>query len=252
MTIVTFVPCHPTPSGWLVDSLHVYALRSTTSRFKTNASWTRPSIVLENPNLLYNQTQVFFFLMNSSDDAKQREDLIEAFGVELISDDALLAECVSSTFAVRSPLMLFCPASGINLCQMFNITPADLHYKWEALNFNSKAAFDMNAVRELKAQMLRQNERKAEIARLNQRVALSNPTRGGLRMSGAGILNIGRFSNGLAGTPVKTEPGRTTAFQVKEDHKRPVVAGPSKVKFEGPPMSDEAKKGRACAYPPCH
>ena len=126
---------------------------------------------------------------------------------------------------------------------MFNLPAEDLFFKWEAANFNSKAAFTLAAAHDLKARIQREKERVAESqrrARANLAGALRSAPRGG----GAGILNIGaRYGAGGVGMPVKTELGRGPE---KGERRKGLVAGPSRVKYEGPQMSEEARRGRAC------
>lgn len=128
---------------------------------------------------------------------------------------------------------------GVSICQMFALPAQDLFFKWEAANFNSKAAFTLAAARDLKAQIQREKERLAESqrrARANLAGALRSAPRGG----GAGILNIGaRYGGGGVGMPVKAELGQG-------ERRKALVAGPSRVKYEGPQMSEEARRGRAC------
>lgn len=72
-----------------------------------------------------------------------REAIVEQFNLSSPEDDKVISECQE-------------------VCRVYNITPINLFYKWEALQFNasSKAAvsphFNMDAVGALKAQMQRE------------------------------------------------------------------------------------------------
>ena len=91
--------------------------------------------------------------MNSND---YRQELINLFGDALAKEDQLVDECGSSSMLADRSLTHF---EGINMCQMFNVSPNDLFYKWEAYNYsNARVAlseFNLDSALALKAQMQR-------------------------------------------------------------------------------------------------
>jgi hypothetical protein len=126
---------------------------------------------------------------------------------------------------------------------MYNISGEDLFYKWEALNMLAKSTFSIKGAHELKEMIKRDKERAAESQRrASARANLGAAMRTGTR-TGTGVLGIGRFG-AAAGTPAKMRSDAGTP--VKKEPRRGAIAGPSKVKYEGP-STDELKR-RACEF----
>jgi DNA polymerase alpha subunit B len=118
---------------------------------------------------------------------------------------------------------------------MFNMTPENLFYKWEALSFNSTRSinvFTMDSAASLKASI--QREIAAENNRKQQTRAklFGKVTRGRVLARGFGAPKAAAAPTG-AGISVKGE-------------KDGIVAGPSRVTFKGPRTDAPARQDRSC------
>jgi DNA polymerase alpha subunit B len=67
--------------------------------------------------------------------SKLRQDVEERFGSAVASDEKLLSECTFLPYL--HDLRELTRFSGVNICQMFNMSPETLYYKWEAHSFNN-------------------------------------------------------------------------------------------------------------------
>ncbi|EPQ54753.1 DNA polymerase alpha, subunit B [Gloeophyllum trabeum ATCC 11539] len=152
-----------------------------------------------------------------SSSTELRIELLQYFQHNELAEEDLLSEC-------------------IKLCQNFHITPENVYYKWEALNFNTGRSvnlFTMDSVNQIKAaiqQDLAKEQAKKARAQLSGRM-----TRGR-----APVLGL----PGRMGTPVK----RSTVGGAQSSGAGASVAGPSKVKFVGPSSDPAAVKKRAYRY----
>ncbi|KAK1234537.1 DNA-directed DNA polymerase alpha subunit pol12 [Marasmius sp. AFHP31] len=171
--------------------------------------------------------------MSSSSSSSISKDLCDRLGDEVASNSKLLEECLS-------------------ICRIYNLTPEQLQFKWEAATFSSTPAraheaarFTMDSLAGVKAQIKRE---------MTQNTA----TRVQPRVSGAAAVNRARlpqFMNrnmamkaGIGGggeVQVKTEPG-SGGFESSS------IAGPSragsKVIFKGPKMDPSSRKERGYRY----
>ncbi|KAL0068379.1 DNA-directed DNA polymerase alpha subunit pol12 [Marasmius tenuissimus] len=170
--------------------------------------------------------------MSSPSSSSVSEDLCNRLGDEVASNSKLLEECLS-------------------ICRIYNLTPEQLQFKWEAATFSSTPArahevarFTMDSLAGVKAQIKRE---------MTQNTA----TRVQPRVSGAAAVNRARlpqFMNrnmamkaGMGGgeVQVKMEPG-SGGFESSS------IAGPSragsKVVFKGPKMDASSRKERGYRY----
>jgi hypothetical protein len=148
--------------------------------------------------------------------------------------------------------------TGVKICRLFGLGADEFFYKWEAQTLDmsrrtalgaeaSRPPFTLAAARELKDAIQREREKQAAAAaRTGVLNALSAPR--GRGRGAAGILGIGRLPTSHLGTPVKSEPGLATGLGSPLPARHKAVAGPSRVKFDGPPMTSDARNGRACAW----
>ncbi|KII90842.1 hypothetical protein PLICRDRAFT_137336 [Plicaturopsis crispa FD-325 SS-3] len=160
--------------------------------------------------------------------AKLRAELVNSFGEQFGSDDALCTEC-------------------INICQNFNISPEDLLYKWEAFSFSATRTgpviFNLDQALALKRQI--QRDMAAETKKAQQaaqaRPHLANFGRGrGSRPSGLERMAFGKASP----TPASTRSSNLAG----DDRPRTNFAGPSKVAYNGPKQDEASRKKRNYRY----
>ncbi|KAI0916967.1 hypothetical protein AcW1_007714 [Taiwanofungus camphoratus] len=161
------------------------------------------------------------------DTSKLREEILHEFEDNL--EEKVVAECVK-------------------ICQNFNMSAADVHYKWEAMQFGTSVPKQLNAdsVQALRAKCqsdLAKANAKKQQARANLMGPLSRNLAGGLGRSGA------RLNVDVKRTPVKPAARRQDGFGVPlGEERRMPVAGPSKVAFVGPNIDEESRKKRAYRY----
>jgi hypothetical protein len=118
----------------------------------------------------------------------------------------------------------------------------DFFYKWEALNLSAQHQFSLQAAKDLK-DIIKHDMQREQDKRKRAAIANIGPGRGGRGLGASKVLNIGRN--------VKAEPFNPSApLQIQQGRVRTrpsrAAAGPSRVAFEGPNMSPEAKRARAC------
>ncbi|KAF9464138.1 DNA polymerase alpha subunit B [Collybia nuda] len=154
--------------------------------------------------------------------ANLKEKVSAIFGSSVVEDEKLLEECVS-------------------ICQIYNLDPQDLLWKWEALNFRTSntlseiSPFTMDSIGALK-ETLRRNLAK-EAAKKPQRI---NP------MGQKAAINLTRTRAPVQAAKIKNmDMSSARSVQVKPEES---VAGPSKVSFKGPKMDASSRKDRAYRY----
>ncbi len=119
---------------------------------------------------------------------------------------------------------------GISVCQLYNMPPQDLLWKWEAIRFKGNSLlsasenpiFNMDSITAIKAQLtreLKEGSKRKPQARPNQLVFPAN-------------LQRSRFTS--RSHVVKTEPS--------DVH----LSGSAAVDFRGPRTDEASKKRRAC------
>lgn len=126
------------------------------------------------------------------------------------------------------------------MCQNFNLSPENLQYKLEALNFKSSTTrseispVTLDSLLALKAQMQRDLTREKKVQ--PRTTVTANVNR--FRMPTALNRNVN-----LPGVP---SSGRSAVAQIKQEGVQ--VAGPSRVVFSGPKQDEEGREQRACEY----
>uniref|UniRef100_A0A0W0G7Z2 DNA polymerase alpha subunit B n=1 Tax=Moniliophthora roreri TaxID=221103 RepID=A0A0W0G7Z2_MONRR len=154
-----------------------------------------------------------------------KEEISRHFGEEVASDSKLVKECIS-------------------ICQIYNLTPEELQFKWEAATYSSTpsraheaARFTLASLDDVKAQIIRERShngvKKAQVRNIT---GAANVNRSKMPQ----FMN--RNNRVLTGTAqIKTE---AVAGGLDLSN----VAGPSKVVFKGPKMDAASKKKRGYRY----
>jgi DNA polymerase alpha subunit B len=129
--------------------------------------------------------------------------------------------------------------TGVSICQIYNLDPQDLLWKWEALNFRTSntrseiSPFTLDSVAALK-ETLRRNLAK-EAAKKPQRAT---------PMGQKAAINLTRTRQPAHAPKAQTSgPSQTGGVSIKVEQS---VAGPSRVMFRGPKMDALSRKDRAC------
>lgn len=134
------------------------------------------------------------------------------------------------------------------MCQIYNLQPDELLWKWEALNFKPSATrseispFTMDSISALKAQIQRDMDKGS-----------ANKTQTRTNANGAAAVSVGRNLPAFMRRNVNAMAGmKPGTAQVKMEEDGSVhLAGPSKVRFVGPMMDASSRTKRACSYPTC-
>jgi DNA polymerase alpha subunit B len=128
------------------------------------------------------------------------------------------------------------------MCKMFNLTPEDLSYKWEALSYNSTRKlniFTMESAAALKTKIQR------DLTADNAKKQAARPRLAGSVVRGrAPVLKTGH-PRAVASSSGASAAGVT----VKEEMKMDGIAGPSSVDFKRPIVDTTLKSNRACKHP---
>ncbi|KAK7056975.1 DNA-directed DNA polymerase alpha subunit pol12 [Paramarasmius palmivorus] len=155
-----------------------------------------------------------------------KEEIARRFGEEVASDSKLVDECIS-------------------MCQIYNLTPEQLQFKWEAATYSAMpsraheaARFTQSSLADVKAQIIRERSqngvRKGQIRNVAG-AATVNRSKMPQFMS-----RNNRIVMGTSSPQIKTEVTGGTDFSN--------VAGPSKVVFRGPKMDASSRKKRGYRY----
>jgi len=137
--------------------------------------------------------------------------------------------------------------TGENLCSAFNYTPENLKYKWESISFKPAnrselpSQFDMSSVAELKASLQTELSNTAAKRKTARSVPLTNATVDRTRMPKFFNKNAAKVA--AASPLVKSEPITVDLSSGG------AVAGPSRVRFEGPKSDASSMKNRGCELP---
>ena len=132
---------------------------------------------------------------------------------------------------------------GINICKMFDLTPEDLSYKWEALSYNSTHTlnvFTMESAAALKAK-IHQDLAKENAKKQKGRARLA----GGVIRSRAPVMKASH-PRAMASSSSTSTTGGTVKEEVKMEG---IIAGPSSVDFKRPIVDPTSKTNRACKHP---
>jgi DNA polymerase alpha subunit B len=163
-----------------------------------------------------------------------RKEIRAFFKSSVASDEKLIEESTCLDW-VEFPIERSLPV--ISICQIYNLSPENLFYKWEAINFNASAthsaipSFSMDSVTALKAQL--QRELAKESGKKAQRaIPVGNAAVVKRRIP----ANMARVMNTAA---------KAGVIQVKEEQSG---AGPSTVTFRGPKLDASSRKDRTCEY----
>ncbi|KAJ7163302.1 DNA polymerase alpha/epsilon subunit B-domain-containing protein [Mycena filopes] len=157
-----------------------------------------------------------------------------------MSNDALTEE-ISTRFpdiASDPPLLAEC----VSVCENYSLTPEDLQYKWEALNFRPSAthseisAYTLDSLNALKIHI--QRERAAK----NTGHGAAAP-----RTSLVASINRSAFRNRNPG-PKAANPVQVKLESTTDGFGMTGIAGPSTVSFKGPSNDPSARKKRAYRY----
>lgn len=183
---------------------------------------------------------------------KLREQITDKFGDVVASDENLLVECTPFIFnASRQRVQPDASTSGMSMCQIYNITPEDLFYKWEASKFNTRSLrSDVEPIFSMEVANALKKELQQKLASENAKTQKAN--RAWAKDSVASTNRnprFGGFKRNLvpqAGIPVKVERGADK--MLKTEQELPNVAGPSKVTFKGPKKDEASRKKRACEF----
>jgi DNA polymerase alpha subunit B len=162
-----------------------------------------------------------------------REEIQAQFKSSVASDEKLVEERTCLDW-IKFPIEPFLPV--ISICQIYNLSPEHLFYKWEAINFNSStthsamSSFSMDSVIALKA--LLQRELAKESGKKAQRAVPAGK---------AAVVNRSRLPANMA--RVMNTGAKAGVIQVKEEQSG---AGPSTVTFRGPKLDASSQRDRAC------
>jgi DNA polymerase alpha subunit B len=132
------------------------------------------------------------------------------------------------------------------MCQIFNLTPENLLWKWEALSYSSTSSFStfsMDSAHNLKTQIQRE-------------MAAENSRKQKVQSNLNGSMSRGRIPGGMKPRGVSVHSKSTAMMSSKS--MRPVlgavkqeiasIAGPSRVAFKGLDNDDASRKKRACKF----
>jgi len=158
------------------------------------------------------------------------EDMIGAIGQLAGEDKNVMRECQSIPFLFQNTHFR---RIGLAICRNFNITPEDLRWKLEAVNFSSTATHSeissvtLDTIITLKAQMQRELTQKRVLPKSTTVPANTSRLRRNIVMPG--MSSVASISS-----------GRDGAKQIKQEDIR--IPGPSRVVFSG----QDDKKQRVC------
>jgi DNA polymerase alpha subunit B len=158
-----------------------------------------------------------------------KKGLCKEFGDGAALDGKVMQEC---TRFYSNRFLLTSSSIGITLCQMYNMTPKDLLWKWEAIKFGRQSplsevsVFDMDCIVAVKAQITRDLlTRRKQQPRINQSSVIS------------ANLNRSLYSTGSV---------KTTPVQVKTEVND--VSGSAGLSYRGPKLDEASRKKRACKH----
>ncbi|KAF9077663.1 DNA polymerase alpha/epsilon subunit B-domain-containing protein [Rhodocollybia butyracea] len=167
-----------------------------------------------------------------------KDEIERCLGSEVTSNPKLLAECQK-------------------ICEIYNITPTDLQFKWEAATWDSRSfapareavRFTSESLVRVRDQIKKELEgggsakKKAQSRGLASGVASVNRNKMPLSLN----RNI-KATQRVPEPQVKMEPDMFTISDISIDSKGPNIAGPSRVTFKGPKNDVESRKKRSYRY----
>jgi hypothetical protein len=129
---------------------------------------------------------------------------------------------------------------GVNICQMFNVSPNDLFFKWEALNYNNSktlsfSKFSLDSAHALKAQIQR------SLAANTGRKPKNSLQRFG---PGPTRINLGRIDG--VGTPADLYPTSESRVVACGNGSSKDVSSPSRIFFKRLDHHTVGRKNGAC------
>jgi DNA polymerase alpha subunit B len=173
-----------------------------------------------------------------------KEEIAKRFGEEVASDSKLVDEC-----ALPAPVMftisLTPSLQGISMCQIYNLTPEQLQFKWEAATYSAMpsraheaARFTQASLADVKAQIIRERSQNGV-----KKAQMRN-------VAGAAAVNRSKLPQFMSRNNRMMGTGRAGDLQIKAEVTGGTdfsnVAGPSKVVFRGPKMDASSRKKRGC------
>lgn len=183
------------------------------------------------------------------------QEIARRLGDEVASDPKLMEECACRTLSPSMFANLQSFTTGLSICRIYNLTPEQLQFKWEAATFSATPAraheaarFTMDSLAGVKAQIKRELNR-SSTGRAQPRAFGGTASINRARLPQFMAQNIRNAARaGVGEVKIKAEP-----FSDGLDSTR--LAGPSratsKVVFKGPKMDASSRKNRACEWPHC-
>jgi DNA polymerase alpha subunit B len=131
------------------------------------------------------------------------------------------------------------------MCQIFNLSPESLLWKWEALSYSSTrslATFTMDSAHSLKTQIQRE-------------IAAENIRKQKVQSNLSGSMSKGRIPGSIKPIGPGIHPTSNVASATKMQPRLGVIkpeinniAGPSRVAFKGPNNDETSRSKRTCEF----